>query len=125
MNPSTIQIIQLLQEHAINNLARQCLDALSDEESSNLQTTGPLPIKHVHRVLAVRAKTNEEGSRSVEGFDDVLEALKKEFDDSVNVYFFDGDQDSFTILTDRSTTRLLGVLISKDKSRKFTNIKEG
>ena len=121
MNSLVKQIKQLLQENAASSLVQRCLDALSDKASLSLKSTSPLPIQHVSRTIAIRAKINAEGLDLVEGFDDILKALNTETDESVVSYFFEENKKVFMIFTNLSVSKLFGVLISNDSTLAITN----
>ncbi len=116
MNQLASQIRELLVKNNTSSLVKRCLDVMSEDSFLTFKSTGPLPIEHVRRTTEVRAKTNAQGRGLVEGYDELLRGLKEETDCSVQIYFFDARGDSFTILTDSSTSRLLGVLISREAS---------
>ena len=123
MSLLTRRIEELLRHNATNERVRRCLDAIRGEASS-LQSTSPLPIQHARRIYSIRAEANAGRPDLVEGYDDLLKALSSETDDSVQVHLLEGDKEVFSIFTSPDTTRLYGLLISKQSSLKTSQTVE-
>ena|ERR1700687_3393156 len=115
MNITTKELSALLlKEESTNNFARRCRNVLEERPSVSIISTGPLPIDHVRRIYRLRAETSKEKGGVVEGFDELLRSLDKEDDQTIEIYGLEAEGEAFTVFTNPSFTKLLGVLISKE-----------
>ena len=114
MNLTATELLALLlKQEPENNLAERCCNALIEKTSASIISTGPLPINHVRRIYGVRAKTNNENAGAVEGFDELIRSLDKEKNEIINIHSFEAEDNAFTVFTNESCTKLLGLLISR------------
>ena len=109
MNIEELRI--LLKQGSEEWVTQSCRDALSDPSLGSVATTGPLPIEHVRRIYRVRVDTSEPGA--VEGFEALLNSLDAENYELVNIHSFEANKKVFSVFTDDSATKLIGILISK------------
>jgi hypothetical protein len=105
----------LLLKNSSRDLARRCLNALSKQTSADYKSTRPVPLNEIRDIYSRRARLNKKRNGPVEGFDELIPALNVESEDSIVVHGFETDQEAFTIFTNASMTRLIGVLISQIK----------
>lgn len=103
----------LLLNAANHALARRAVRALGGPVS--VKSTRPVNVGEVRDIYLRRAITNERKGGPVEGFDELVPALKRETEATVVVHGFETPQEAFTIFTDSSVTRLVGILISPVK----------
>ena len=105
----------LLLANATSALARKCLEASRDEASFNYISTRPLPFAQVRQIYARRAALNKKRHGAVEGFDELLAAFESETGQTAVVHLLEAAGGTFTLITDESTQRLIGILSSEGK----------
>src|SRR5947209_374641 len=111
MNTETL-LRKLLLDNASNDLVRRCMIAFDNRASNSYKSTPPCPIKEIRDIYTRRATIDKDKRGVVEGFDQLIPALNVETDAELIVHGYDTGKESFTIFTNTSTTRLIGVLIS-------------
>ncbi len=105
----------LLLKSGNSSLAQRCLQALSSRVYANYESTGPVPIGEIRDIYLRRARLNEKRNGPVEGFDELVPELEAATEDSVVVHGFEAGREAFTIFTNASVTRLIGLLLSHIK----------
>ena len=121
MNLTATELLALLlKQEPENNLAERCCNALIEKASASIISTGSLPIDHVRRIYGVRAETNNENVGAVEGYDELIRSLDEEKDETINIHSFEAEGKAFTVFTNESCTKLLGLLISRKTLRPAT-----
>jgi len=94
----------------------KCLTMFSDDAVRTLKSTGPLPIRHVRRVIGIRAEVASEKAIRPEGLDGVIIALDCATEKAVELHAFESENTVFEVLTDSPLTKVLGVLIFPGRS---------
>jgi hypothetical protein len=116
------QLITLLIENRDNPLVADCLERTSQTDEVWHKGDGLVPLNHIIDVYSVRERINSELNNGVvEGFDDLLPALKAASVQSVKVHPLEFVSHWYVIFTDESSTELFGILKSRKKSAAWFN----
>jgi hypothetical protein len=104
---------KLVAKNGSNELAQRCLVALRDETSIVYPSTGLLSTQYVSRISKRRAKLNSKKPAHTEGFADLIKGLDAEPEKSVEIYAVGVGKEVFSIFTNASVTKLIGILVSR------------
>lgn len=110
------ELINLLSTHLANRLVADCFERISHGEEVRFGTATLLPLKRVIDLYTIRAGINSELNNGVvQGFDELLAALKTASGPLVKLNSLEFVSDSYLVFIDESTSDMLGILKTPKK----------
>ena len=118
-------LTNLLVANQSNPIAADCLERISQGDELRIGADCLLPIAHTVDIYSTRARINAKRGGMVEGYDELLPALKSASVSSVRLYSLEFLSHWFVVFTDDSSSNLFGVLRSPKKKEAWYDPSKG
>jgi hypothetical protein len=112
---SDVKLKELLLKNATHPLVQRYVKAIGGQTALDYKVTEPGPVVEIRDIYKRRARLNQKRHGTIEGFDELIPALDAENDASIVVHVLEIQGEAFTVFTNVSTTRLIGLLVTHKK----------
>lgn len=111
-----IKLIELFKAFNKSEFSNDCLEAINSGENFDYKATDLIPIEQVLSIYSIRSRLNKARGSKIEGYDLLLEELKKSNLKNIKIHLIQTTTNNFVVFTDSEEITLLGILRITKKS---------